>query len=329
MSDSEVSMPMAAPANQTICSNCHSTMPSELRFCRNCGFRLTSEHGGYTATDVSAPFVPSATAKKKKRLSGMSWIFIGLLVFFVVAAGFTALVAPLRNHTNIVNRTPINRAVIGARFDQSDEGVFIESASLPNGPADKAGLIGGDFILSFDGQKIEKENQLEDLMEKTPIGKTVDIEYSRDGEKKVAKLTTISQDDERRLSREFDRRPEGRAQFGYEDGDADRVKVPGMNIYGVKLGTILRNRPADLAGIKEGDIVVEFDGLPIRTSDELLMRVRRAQPYSTVKLVVMRGAVEVDEPPSDEPETPPQAPKQPGETKPLQKLEIPVKLGRQ
>ena len=329
MSDSEVSMPMAAPANQTVCSNCHSTMPSELRFCRNCGFRLTSELGGYTATDVSGPFVPSAPAKKKRRLSGMSWIFIGLLTFFVVAAAFTALVAPLRNHTSIVNRTPVNRAVIGARFDQADEGVYLESASLPNGPADKAGLMGGDFILSFDGQKIEKENQLEDLMEKTPIGKTVDVEYLRDGEKKVAKLTTISQEDERRLSREFDRRPEGRAQFGYEDGDAERVKVPGMNIYGVKLGTILRNRPADLAGIKNGDIVVEFDGLPIRTSDEFLMRVRRAQPYSTVKLVLMRGAAEVDEPSGDEPETAPKELKQPGETKPLQKLEIPVKLGRQ
>jgi S1-C subfamily serine protease len=256
----------------------------------------------------------------------MSWIFIGLLAFFVVAAAFTALVAPLRNSA-IVNRTPVVKAVIGAGFDQSDEGVLLESASLPNGPADKAGLIGGDLIVSFDGQKIQNEDQLEELMTKTPVGKTVDVEYSRDGEKKVAKLTTISQDDERRLNKEFERRPEGRAAFGYEDGDAERVAVPGMNIHGVKLGTILRSRPADLAGIKEGDIVIEFDGVPIRTSEEFLMRVRRALPYSTVKLVVMRG--EVNEPQQhDESENPPE-PKQPGETKPLQKLEIPVKLGRQ
>ena len=329
MSDSEVSMPMASAANQTICSNCHSTMPSELRFCRNCGFRLTSEFGGYTATDVSGPVVPSAPVKKKRRLSGMSWIFVGLLVFFVVAAGFTALVAPLRNST-IVNRAPVVKAVVGARFDQTDEGVVLESANLPNGPADKAGLIGGDVILSFDGQKVENEDQLQDLMTKTIIGKTVDVEYSRDGEKKVAKLTTISQDDERKLNREFERRPEGRAQFGYEDGDAERVAVPGMNIHGVKLGTILRSRPADLAGIKEGDIVIEFDGVPIRTSDEFLMRVRRAQPYSTVKLVVMRAPVDPNAPPppSDEEEAPKEL-KPPGESKPLQKLEIPVKLGKQ
>jgi S1-C subfamily serine protease len=98
-----------------------------------------------------------------------------------------------------------------------------------------------------------------------------------------------------------------------------------MNIYGVKLGTILRSRPADLAGIKEGDIVIGFDGVPIRTGEEFLMRVRRAIPYSTVKLVVMRGP---DEPKHDVPEAD-QELKQIGETKPLQKLEIPVKLGKQ
>lgn len=327
MSDSEVSMPMAAPSNQTICSNCHSTMPSELRFCRNCGFRLTSEFGGYTATDVSGPIVPSAPVKKKRRLSGMSWIFVGLLVFFVVAAGFTALIAPLRNST-VVNRTPVNRVTIGARVDQTDEGVLVESAGVPNGPADKAGLIGGDVLLSFNGQKVENEDQFQELITKTQAGQTVDVEYSRDGEKKVAKLTTISQDDERKLNREFERRPD-KAQFGYEDGDADRVPVPGMNIHGVKLGTILRSRPADLAGVKEGDIVIEFDGVPIRTSDEFLMRVRRAQPYSTVKLVVMRPPVDPGAPPPTDEEEAPKEPKPPGETKPMQKLEIPVKLGKQ
>src|SRR6185295_11563008 len=175
-----------------------------------------------------------------------------------------------------------------------------------------------------------KEDQIEEIMLKTPIGKTVDVEYMRDGEKKTTKLTTISLDEHRKMAREFERRPEGRGQFGYEDGDAERVAVPGTNIYGVKLGTILRSRPADIAGVKEGDIVIEFDGVPIRTGDEFLMRVRRALPYSTVKLVVMRGP-EGEQPPQPQNEEPVNEPelKQPGENKPFQKLEIQVKLGRQ
>lgn len=292
---------------ETICSNCHSTMPAELRFCRNCGFRLTGSTGSYTGSAAVAD--SAALSKKKRRISGMSWIFIGLLVFFVGAAAFTALIAPLRQH-NIVLRTPVVKSYIGVdEFNNSDQGVMFEAVTTPGGPADQAGLVGGDVILSFDGQPIQNEDQIEELMEKTPIGKTVDIEYIRDAQKKTTKLTTISQDDNRRLTREFERRPEGRAHFGYEQGDAERVQVPGTNTYGVRLGTISRSRPADLAGVKEGDIVTAFDGVPIRTTDEFLMRVKRALPYSTVKLSIVRPGQ--------------------NESDPVEKLELPVKMGKQ
>jgi len=298
--------------SETVCSNCHSTMPAELRFCRNCGFRLTGSTGGYTGTQYPTTAVAESAAapKKKRRISGMSWIFVGLLVFFVGAAAFTALVTPIRNRVNVSQRTAVIKASIGAdQFDNTDQGVILESGGTPGGPADQAGLVGGDVILKFDGQPIHEEDEIDELMSKTPIGKTVEIEYLRDGQTKIAKLTTISQEDNRRLNREFERRPEGRAHFGYEDGDAERVQVPGTNIYGVRLGSILRSRPADLAGIKEGDIVTAFDGVPIRTTNEMLMRVRRALPYSTVKLTIVR--------------------KGENESDPVEKLEIPVKMGKQ
>jgi len=274
---------------------------------------------GYTAPYAGSDELPTATlpapAKKKRRFSGMSWIFVGLLVFFVAAAAFTAIVAPKRNSPVFSVATPVVKSYIGVdEFNNTDDGVIFEAVSAPGGPADKAGLLGGDVIVSVDGQQIHDEDQVDELMTRTPIGKTVDVEYMRDGQKKTAKLTTISLDEYRRLSREFERRPEGRAQFGYEEGDAETVKVPGTNIHGVKLGTILRNRPADIAGVKNGDIAIEFDGVPIRTNGEFLMRVRRALPYTTVKLVVMR--------PKGDPEAE-------GEPKEYEKIEIPVRLGKQ
>ena len=296
---------MTQNPDQTICSNCHSTMPSDLRFCRNCGFRLADSMGAYTGTGETTVTLPQKA--KRRRVSGLSWLFVGLLVFFIGAAAFTALVSPIRQGIHMAQQAQVVKSYIGIdEFNNTDQGVIINCVSVPGGPADKAGLIGGDVMLSFDGQKVENEKQMEDLMEKTPVGKTVDVEYQRDGAKKTAKLTTISNDEFKQLSKQFERRPEGRGQFGYEDGDAERVLVPGTNTYGVKLDTILRSRPADMAGVKEGDIVVEFDGVPIRTPDEFLMRVRRALPYNTVKVVVMRGEGDVKE-----------------------KIEIPVKMGKQ
>jgi C-terminal processing protease CtpA/Prc len=306
---------------EVTCSNCHSRMPSDLRFCRNCGFRLTHNMGGYTGSNQylapgEAPTaVLPASQKKKRRMSGMSWIFIGLLVFFIGAAAFTALVAPIKNRRVEVGRAPVIKSYLGVNeFNKTDQGVIFECVSAPGGPADKAGLIGGDVILSIDGQPIQDDEQIEDIMSRTPVGKTLDVEYLRDGEKKTTKLTTISLEDYRRLTREFERRPEGLGQFGYEDDDANTIPVPGTKIRGVILGTILRSRPADLAGIKGGDIVVEFDGVPIRHEEEFLMRVRRALPYSTVKVVVMRPK---GDPPAE------------GQLPEFERLEIPVKMGKQ
>ena len=282
-------------------------MPAALRFCRNCGFRLGTSFGdagqqfGSGAYTGSAPLVPT----KRRRFSGMTWLFVGLLVFFVGAAAFTAVINPIRRNAGgiIMMKPMVAKSYVGVDgWDTTDGGVTFGSIDAPNGPADKAGLVGGDIITKFDGRDVRDEDQMDELMVSTPIGKTVDVEYLRDGEKKTTKLTTISQDEFRRLTKEFDKRPEGRGQFGYEDGDSERVQVPGQSFFGVKIKTLLRSRPADLAGIKEGDIVTEFDGVPIRTTDEFLMRVRRAVPYSNVKVVVFREG---------------------------QKLEIPMKMGKQ
>lgn len=291
-----------------VCSNCHSTMPSELRFCRNCGFRLGTSFGNsgqpFVGESMAGVDSSTITPRKRRRMSGMSWIFVGLIVFFVAAAAFTAIISPIRRASmGVMQNQIVVKSYIGVDgWDTTDGGVTFGSIDAPGGPADTAGLVGGDIITKFDGQDVRDEDQMDDLMKRTPVGKTVDIEYLRDGEKKTTKLTTISQQEFKSISKDFEKRPEGRGQFGYEDGDAERVQVPGTKIYGVKLGTILQSRPADMAGIKNGDIVISFDGIPIRTSDEFLMRVKRALPYSTVKVVVMRGE---------------------------EKLEIPVKMGKQ
>ena len=306
-------MPLNATApSSTTCANCHSMMPAGLRFCRNCGFRLGEGLAEYTQTvrfdGTTVPATAQSTGvatkpRKRSGMSGMSWIFIGLFLFFICAAAFTAVVTPIRHAARIQFTAPVApKSYIGVDgLDGTDGGVTFENINCPGGPADKAGLVGGDVITSFDGQAVNDEDQLSDLLTRTPIGKTVDVTFIRDGETKTTKLTTVSQDESKRLATAANKRPEGRGQFGYEEGAAEREAIPNTKMFGVKLGKILTSRPADLAGIKEGDIVVEFDKVPIRTPEEFLWRVHQALPYSTVTVVVFRDG---------------------------QKMEIPVKIGR-
>ena len=298
-------------------------MPRELRFCRNCGYRLGEGVAEYTETvrfnNVAQGTIPAAASaafnqygagpmtpyasggvkKRKKRMSGMTWMFLGLLIFFVVAAGLTAIIRQARPNFPTISQPAPRRSYFGIEsFDTAEnkEGVIFDRVEPPGGPADLAGLIGGDIITSFDGQALNDEDQMEELLRSTPIGKTVDVIYIRDGVTKTTKLTTIGKEEFDRLMREFRRRPAGIGRFGYEENDSERVPVPGTNIFGVRLNSVESSRPADLAGIKEGDIIIEFDGVPIRTPEELHARVRRALPYSTVNVVLMREGEKMELP---------------------------------
>jgi membrane-associated protease RseP (regulator of RpoE activity) len=327
-------IPSEADPSVTTCGNCRAPMPLGLRFCRNCGFRLgegTAEYtetarfersptlpaGNGAATSVqsyattygvtSGPMTTAAgrkMTKRAKKMSGMTWMFLGLLIFFLSAAVFTAVVTPIRRGIQAEISAPAPpRAYFGVdSFETVDGGVTFDDVEPPNGPADKAGLVGGDIITAFDSKVVESEDEIMDLLGQTPIGKTVDVIYIRDGETMTTKLTTISKEDFDRLAREFRNRPERPGRFGFDDGDTERVPIAGTKMFGIRLDDISPNLPADMAGIKEGDVVIEFDNVPIRTRGELASRVRRAIPYSTVKVVLMRGT---------------------------ERLEIPVKMGRQ
>ena len=141
-------------------------MPSELRFCRNCGFRLGEGVAEYTETvrfdgsNVPAMAVGGSVPRKRRRkISGMTWIFIGLLAFFVCAAAFTAIVTPFRPQVQFSAQVP-PRSYVGVNsFEDVDggDGVTFEYVEVPDVPADKAGLVGGDIITMFDGQAIHEE----------------------------------------------------------------------------------------------------------------------------------------------------------------------------
>ena len=316
--------PLQAETNSssTACKNCHSPMPIELRFCRNCGCRLGEGSAEYTETvrfpngasgtagnfGNASPFgtgagqmVPNVAGpigRKKKRLSGMTWIFIAIMIFFVSGGLLTRLARPSRRAFPIIT-APASRSYFGInQFRTADGGVTFDSTEAPGSPADKAGLVGGDIITTFDGRPVNSEGEMMGRLTETPIGKTVDVVYIRDGETKTTKLTTISKGELDELGRAFAVRPEGRGRMGIDD--QERVEIAGTKLHGVRLGTIQKSLPADMAGLKSGDVVIEFntdgDKIPIRTAEELNARIQRAIPYTTIQVVIMRGSERLEIP---------------------------------
>lgn len=293
-----------------ICSECGAPMPQGMRFCRACGHRLGEGPAEYTETvrfpnatamgQQGAPFTPNYAAplaqqtaaftyKKKRRISGMAWIIILIAALFVLGGVLTAV-------RRSVSRPPFSAAVASPRshfgvdgFEDVAGGVTFDNVEPPGSPADLAGLVGGDIITTFDGRAATDEDEIINLLRQTPIGKTVEVTYIRDGETNKTLLTTIGEAEVSHLRRLAVDRPEGRGYFGFDDDRVTKIAEPATKTYGVRLDYIERNGPADLFGLKDGDIITAFGGVPIRTGGELLSRVRRAIPKTPVEVTVIRG----------------------------------------
>ena len=298
----------------TNCKNCHSPMPGGLRFCRNCGYRLGEGSAEYTETvrfngttaassgaaampvppfgmgaGQMAPYPSALPARRKKRISGMAWIFLAVIIFFVVGGIVTQAIRQVGRGINAGIQRAAPRSYAGVNeFDTVEGGVTFDSIEAPGSPADKAGLVGGDIITTFDGQPVSEDDQLMDLLGNTPIGKTVDVVFIRDGETKTTKLTTISEGELSQLGRAFANRPEGRGRLGIDD--QEQVEIPGTKLHGVRLGEVTASLPGDMAGLKSGDIVIQMGDIPIRTASELNYRIQVAIPYKPIDFVIMRGS---------------------------------------
>lgn len=315
----------------SVCPNCRTLMPSEMRFCRACGCRLGEGVEEYTET-VRFDNAPRTARERKSKtatpvppiappLGARDWasfahntggqairatamglsrwrvgrackrvpkwmIWVLLPIFAVTILGGMSQHSGSRFRGRTAASATAGNSFLGARYKTVDGGALIRDVAPPGSAADKAGLLGGDIITSFDGKPVKSDSDLDSFLSGTPVGKTVDVAFIRDGEAKVVKVKTVSEDENNSLEEAFDDKDKG--FLGVDN--FKRVQVPGMNIYGVQLPDVSKNHPGYIAGLRDGDIVIEFNGTPIRTAEEFSDRIKRAAPDSTVKVVVMRGS---------------------------------------
>jgi S1-C subfamily serine protease len=282
------------------CPNCHAVLPEGMLFCRMCGTRLiegnfteaTTRNLGNRATLAAMP-AAYLQAKRRRGPHWIVWMILGIVIASFIGGALLRPVSRVidRGRSNAASRNLQSRVgVDDFTTIQNNGGAMINYVTPPDSPFDKAGIVGGDIIKGFDGKQIRNEDDIRSAINSTPVGKTVEVIYTRDGETKKTSVTTVNEEEIGRLEDIYDDKPKGR--LGIDD--TERVPVPNTNIYGVRIGDISKNSAAFFADMKEGDIVTEFNGIPIRTEEELNSRIYRATPRSTVKVVIMRDGQKVE-----------------------------------
>ncbi len=168
-----------------------------------------------------------------------------------------------------------------------DEGGALVADVTSGGPANKAGIERGDVIVSFDGKGIREMNELPYLVASSPVGKVVEVEVIRKGEKKSFEVK-ISKLEEEQVEEEP---AEARADLGMtvDEITPELARQFGLSEErGLVVVQVENNSPAEEAGIRRGDIIVEIDKEPMKDMDKYREKIRRYKKGDTILFLIKR-----------------------------------------
>ena len=164
---------------------------------------------------------------------------------------------------------PIDEDLAVALNVDKDGGVLVSSV-LPGSPADTAGILSGDVILSIDAKQVSKVRDVTRQVAALDPGEDAKLTLLRDGSetvldvmigempntKQIASLDAEEQSDQPKIGLRLRTLAEReKAQAGVEEG--------------VLVSEVDYGSPAYEKGIRAGDIIVAVDGSAVTTPDEV------------------------------------------------------------
>ncbi|MGE0384512.1 MAG: DegQ family serine endoprotease [Gammaproteobacteria bacterium] len=159
--------------------------------------------------------------------------------------------------------------------------VLVEIA--PDSPAQQAGLRAGDIIVGINGQKIGNASDAHNILGFAKVGDTLKVELLRAGKREQVTLQVA----ERKAAAGLPRGIQNTRLAGVSFGDLE----PGHPAYGQSKGVVVMDiepgAPAWRAGLREGDVVLSVNRVPVPGLQDFLRVV--GQIKGQMLLQVRRG----------------------------------------
>ena len=173
-----------------------------------------------------------------------------------------------------------------------------------NSPADKAGILTGDVILSFDSKNVENMRKLPRIVADTKSGKKVSVEVLRKGERKALLVTVaLLEDDSKKatsnkLSNNDDKNSKndtrtfaGLTFKNIEFSDRKRFNLS-KDVTGVLIVEIDNDSKAAQKPIKVGDVVSSINQNEVSSIEntESILKKAKSDNKKSALLLIYRGS---------------------------------------
>jgi len=155
-------------------------------------------------------------------------------------------------------------------------------------PAHKGGIKRGDVIVSFDGKKIREMRELPYVVGSTPVGKEVPVVVIRKGKKETLVIAIGKLEEDKKA--EEKQRPERELGMTAEELTPQLARNLGLSeTKGLVVVHIENNSPADEAGVRAGDVLLEIDQAPVKGLDDFHKKIKTYKEGDTILLLIKRG----------------------------------------
>lgn len=156
---------------------------------------------------------------------------------------------------------------------KSTEGVLVSDV-VADGPSAKAGVQRGDVVLSINGKAMNSTGQLRNTVATAGVGKAVELEIWRKGEKRKLNVTLAAMPADKAEATPIASGPGASTPFGVTLAPLDAATRKQLNVpSSIKAGVLVKDVDAGSkaydAGIRTGDVIVEVAGTAVSNVDQL------------------------------------------------------------
>jgi S1-C subfamily serine protease len=166
-------------------------------------------------------------------------------------------------------------------------GIFIDNLMSDDSPAALANIQAGDLLTELNNQQVRNDSELSQVLESLETGQEVPVKVYRDGAMTSSRIKIAD-----RALPPSQPKTELRDQAFLGIINSFRRPLPDTKKWGVEVKALHINGPAKHYGLQPGDVITEFNGHPVRTTNEFNRHIRAARPGSKVVVTFYRGVTE-------------------------------------